>query len=231
MPVADESVLDNPVWLALTGPQAGVAVRQGGAARFDPELSLFVGMSDDSDASWADLARLIGRSAPAIMFQTDHVPADWIETFSGRGLQMITERVESLTPADDAEILSLGPADAADMLALVERTRPGPFTLRTPELGGYVGIRRDGVLVAMAGERLHPPGWTEISAVCTDEAARGQGLAGRFVRRMVCSIVARGDRAFLHVAESNTSAVALYERLGFRIRREVGFAAYLSPQL
>ena len=222
----DESVLDNPVWFALTGPQADRAARDGNAVRFPSEVSPFVGMVDDSDASWADLARLLGPSAPAVMFQTGRVPSAWTETFSGRGLQMIAETVE---PVDDPEIVSLGDDDAAEMFDLAARTRPGPFERRTLELGGYVGVRRDGVLVAMAGERLRPPGWTEISAVCTDEAFRGQGLAGRLVRRVASSISARGDRALLHVAASNVGAVGLYERLGFRVRREVAFAAYLSP--
>ncbi|CAN5447024.1 GNAT family N-acetyltransferase [soil metagenome] len=227
MPEADESVLDNPVWFALTGRQAGIAVRQGGAAVFDPELSLFVGLEDDSDASWADLARLRGPSAPVVMFQREHAPSGWTRTFSGRGLQMIAESVE---PVDDTEIVELGSDDAVEMFELAERTKPGPFERRTPELGGYFGIRRDGRLVAMAGERMRPAGWTEISAVCTDAAARGQGLAGRLVRRVASTIAGRGDRAMLHVATSNTGAAALYERLGFRLRREVGFAAYLTPK-
>jgi ribosomal protein S18 acetylase RimI-like enzyme len=231
VPIADESVLDAPVWFALTGPQASVAVRLRSAARFDPGVSPFVGMADDRDASWVDLGRLLGASAPAVMFQPAHVPSDWTETFSGRGLQMIADSVEPLESLDDPEIIALGTADADEMFELAGRTKPGPFERRTVELGGYVGVRRGGVLVAMAGERLRPPGFTEISAVCTDESVRGQGLAGRLVGRVASSIAARGDRAFLHVAASNTAAVALYERLGFRVRREVGFAAYLSPEL
>ena len=219
-------MLDNPAWFALIGPQAPLAVRHGGAARFDPTMSPFVGLETDDESCWSDLALLIGPSSPAVMFRPPRVPDDWTETFAVRGLQMVAE---SLQPVEDPEILALGPEDAAEMYDLAARTRPGPFELRTPEFGGYVGVRRDGVLVAMAGERMHPPGWSEISAVCTDEVVRGQGLAGRLVRRVASSILERGDRPMLHVAASNSGAVGLYERLGFRIRREVGFAAYLSP--
>jgi predicted GNAT family acetyltransferase len=136
---------------------------------------------------------------------------------------MLAETVERVS---DPEIVRLGPGDASEMVELAARTRPGPFEARTHEFGGYLGVRREGVLVAMAGERLHPPGWVEISAVCTDEAVRGQGLASRLVRAVASSISARGDRPMLHVATSNTAAIALYERLGFRTRCEVGFAAY-----
>ncbi|PPK60595.1 FR47-like protein [Actinokineospora auranticolor] len=104
--------------------------------------------------------------------------------------------------------------------------RTGP---RTIELGTYLGIRRAGVLVAMAGERLRPPGWTEISAVCTDPAARGQGLATRLVLAVAAGIRARGETPFLHTGARNTNAIRLYEALGFRLRREMPFLLLTVP--
>jgi ribosomal protein S18 acetylase RimI-like enzyme len=225
MPGTDD-ILDNPAWFALTGRQSGLGRRLGGAARFDPELSPFVGLENGDQQSWDDLATLIGPGTSAVMFRPDRVPDDWTEAFAGAGLQMVAERVE---PIQDDEIVRLGPADAIEMIALVDRTRPGPFEARTHEFGGYLGVRRDGALVAMAGQRLQPAGWTEISAVCTDESVRGQGLAGRLVRAVTGDIEARGDRALLHVAQSNTGAIRLYEKLGFAVRTEVGFAAFVSP--
>ena len=109
------------------------------------------------------------------------------------------------------------------MLELVGRAKPGPFLQRTVEMGAYYGIRRDGRLVAMAGERLRPPGWTEISAVCTDEEHRGQGLATRLVRHVAAGITARGDTPFLHAAAVNTGAIRLYESMGFTVRRTTVF--------
>jgi predicted GNAT family acetyltransferase len=105
------------------------------------------------------------------------------------------------------------------MIELVARTEPGPFFVRTIELGSYVGIRSDGALVAMAGERLHLDGWTEISAVCTLPEFRGQGLASGLMGALIAGIHGRSERAFLHVLGTNAGAIALYERLGFRIRR------------
>ena len=225
MPGSDD-ILDNPAWAALTGRQSQYGQHRGNAARFDPQMSPFVGIKNDDQESWDDLAQLLGPGVPAVMFRPARVPSDWTEAFAGAGLQMIAENVQ---PIQDAEIVSLGSTDAADMVALVGRTQPGPFEARTYEFGGYLGVRRGGVLVAMAGQRLQPSGWTEISAVCTDESVRGQGLAGRLVRAVAADIAGRGDRALLHVAQSNAGAIRLYEKLGFAVRREVGFAAFVSP--
>jgi predicted GNAT family acetyltransferase len=115
------------------------------------------------------------------------------------------------------------------MLELTARTQPGPFLPRTIELGTYLGIRRDGRLVAMAGERLHPAGWTEISAVCTDEAWRGQGLSSRLILALGAGIRARGEIPFLHVLTTNP-AIGLYKKLGFRDRRALLFAATRIPK-
>jgi predicted GNAT family acetyltransferase len=115
------------------------------------------------------------------------------------------------------------------MLDLVARTRPGPFGSRTVEMGTYLGFVEDGVLVAMAGERLHPPGYTEISAVCTDADHRGRGLATRLVLAVAAGIRARGEVPFLHAAADNTTAIRLYEHLGFRLRARPDFVALTVP--
>jgi predicted GNAT family acetyltransferase len=126
-------------------------------------------------------------------------------------------------------VVELGADSVPEMLDLVGRARPGPFWPRTREMGTYVGIRENGRLVAMAGERLRPPGWTEISAVCTAPEARGRGHAARLVRALAARIEARGERPFLHVAEENAGAVALYERLGFEVRKRVTFRGFRTP--
>ncbi|GMA85333.1 hypothetical protein GCM10025868_05830 [Angustibacter aerolatus] len=136
-----------------------------------------------------------------------------------------------MAAAPDPDAVRLTAADVPEMLALVERTRPGPFLPRTIEMGTYLGVRREGRLVAMAGERLHPPGWTEISAVCTDESARGQGLATRLVLAVAHGIRERGETPFLHAAGDNTNAIRLYESLGFRLRRRTTFQVARVPDV
>ncbi len=137
---------------------------------------------------------------------------------------------DGLAAAPDPEAVRLGPADVPEMLDLVARTQPGPFLARTVELGTYLGIRRGGALIAMAGERLHPPGWTEISAVCTDPAFRGEGLATRLILAVAHGIRERGETPFLHTGAQNTNAIRLYESLGFRLRLRTAFLAARAPQ-
>ncbi|MFI0723054.1 GNAT family N-acetyltransferase [Streptomyces sp. NPDC021224] len=213
--------LDNPVWAALTGPQAALAVTAGSAARFHPEVSPFVAVADPDDPrGWADLAALVGAGNAFALTGADALPGGWEPGSAGQGVQMVGSSVTALTD-DEAE--RLGPADVPEMLELVARTRPGPFAARTVEMGAYYGIRREGRLVAMAGERMRPPGWTEISAVCTDPEHQGQGLASRLVLHTAAGVAARGDTPFLHAAAVNTGAIRLYESLGFSRRRDVHF--------
>jgi GNAT superfamily N-acetyltransferase len=217
--------LDNVVWAALTGPQARFARRLGRAARFDPEVSPFLGLADTRDpAAWADLRTLIGPGPDLFVAGVDVVPPPgWSRVGGLGGVQMTGADAAGVA---DPEAVRLGPADVPEILDLVERTRPGPFAKRTIDLGAYLGLRRDGRLVALAGERLRVPGWTEISAVCTDPAYRGQGLAARLVRAVVAGIRDRGDRPFLHAVATNAGAIRLYENLGFRLRTPVMFGVY-----
>src|SRR5690606_17517536 len=178
-------------------------------------------------ADWADLAALAGPGAVVTIAGLPEPPPGWEVVSLIPGVQLTGDGVP---PAPDVEAVRLTAADVPEMLDLIARTRPGPFRPRTIEMGVYLGIRRDGRLVAMAGERLHPPGWTEISAVCTDPAFRRRGLATRLVRAVAAGIRARGETPFLHAAADNTEAIRLYESLGFRLRREVMFGTVRVPE-
>ena len=186
-------VLDNPVWHALTGPQQKVAEARSGQPGMTPRSRRLPQCRTRRPAStWDDLRDLVGPGGAAVLFvKPPNVPDGWDELFRIPTAQMVATGVEPAT-ATDAQLL--GPDDVDDMLALVGRTHPGPFERRTIELGDYLGVRDEtGALIAMAGMRMHLPGYTEISAVCTDEAARGRGLASALVRDLVGRILDRGE--------------------------------------
>lgn len=220
--------LDNPVYASLTGVHAHFAERAGNVARYQPEVSPFVGMPErPGPGDWDALAELAGPGAEAMVPAVYPPFGDGFQVLARYdGVQMIAD---SLEPAEDPEAIVLGPADVPEMLDLTERTKPGPFGPRTLELGTYLGIRREDRLVAMAGERLHPPGFTEISAVCTDEAWRGHGFASRLTRAVAAIIAKRGDTPFLHAVATNTNAIRLYERMGFALRRTTVFPLVRVP--
>ena len=209
-------LLDNPAWHALTGPQATVAEGAANARRYIPALAPFAALPDDpSPAAWEELASLL-HGEVAVLFRDDlSAPSGWRELARIPVVQMVAS---TAAPAGDA--LLLGPDDVPEMLALVEQTHPGPFEPRTVELGTYLGLRDGGALVAMAGERMRPPGYTEISAVCTARSHQRRGLAAALVSTLVARITSRGDVPFLHVVVENVGAIRLYEALGFVVRRE-----------
>ncbi len=223
-----DPILDNPAWASLTGPHRSFGERHGKAARYLPEVAPFVALLDPDDPqAWRDAAALVGPGGSfAVAGTRIQTPPGWTTTAAGAGVQMVDV---ALQKAPDPEAVRLGPDDVPEILDLVARTQPGPFKERTVELGTYLGIRRGGALVAMAGERLHPEGWTEISAVCTDPAYRRQGLAGRLVAAVADGIADRGERVFLHASAANVSAIRLYVAMGFRLRLVTQFHAITAP--
>ncbi|HEV2638239.1 MAG TPA: SDR family NAD(P)-dependent oxidoreductase [Actinocrinis sp.] len=227
--LAQHHPLDNPVRASLLGPHARFALSAGQALRYPAEVSPFAALPDwPGEDDWRDAAELLGPGGVLVLAaRTDlAAPAGWEVLMDLPGVQLAAEDV--IGKADE-EAVQLGPEDVPEMIALVERTKPGPFLARTIEMGAYLGIRRDGELVAMAGQRLHPPGWTEISAVCTREDHRGHGFGSRLVLALVAEIRSRGETPFLHAAAGNLNAIRLYESLGFRLRRQVRFIGMRVP--
>jgi GNAT superfamily N-acetyltransferase len=217
--------LDNPIWAALTGLHARFAEARGAALRYRPDLSPFHAIGGPH--GWPDVAALAGPGAVVAMSGPYlDPPPGWSPVRIMPGVQLTGDAVPG-GPDPEAEPLSA--ADAPEMLDLVARTDPGPFRKRTVELGRYLGIRRDGQLVAMAGERLRCGRWIEISAVCTDPAYRGQGLAGRLTRAVAHGIREQGGIPFLAATAANTGALRLYRALGFTHRRDVTFAILRAP--
>lgn len=218
--------LDHAVWSALTGRQARVALAAGGARRFDPAFGVFAAMGEGPAGDLTGLAALVAAHGDAAMLEE---AAPSAEALAAAGLAIVSQDLgvqmtaERLTPgpAPDFEIVALGEADGPEMLALARLTEPGPFFARTHQLGDFFGVRAEGRLVAMAGERLKPEGHTEVSGVCAHPDHRGRGYAGALMRRVAGRILDRGETPFLHAYASNAGAIALYERFGFRRRRTV----------
>ncbi len=217
-------VLDRPAISTLTGRQSHLAVRRGGAVRMHPDFGLFAGTLDDSPQSAVDLGALVRERGTVGLIEptTPPAPPGTQIVSSSLCLQMVAETV---APAWDVafDMLPLGDADAAEMLALATLTKPGPFFARTHQLGDFIGVRVDGHLVAMAGQRMRPDGYTEASGVCVHPDHRGKGYAARLLREVTATILATGEKAFLHSYASNATAIGLYESLGYRGRAEVMF--------
>lgn len=225
----DLAPLDDPFGSALRGRHSRFARVHGTAIAYQRDVSVFYAHPRElTDADFADLAALAGPGG-TIGLRDRHgdVPADWelIETFD-----LVQYSGELIDTAPDPAFTWLGPSDVDDILELIELTKPGPFLPRTIELGVYLGLRNDdGTLVAMAGERAKPDGWTEISAVCTRPEARGQGLARRLIMAVAHGIVADGDLPFLHTTADNP-ACRLYEAMGFVHRSTVPLEIVRVPR-
>lgn len=221
--------LDRPVWASLRSHHAPLS--EGGllARRFVPDVNLFASTCDDSPAALTALAALVRRGESVMLAQVGQiiVPAGLLTVKEAKGVQMLATR--RLTECSGDDILTLADQDAPEMLALARLTEPGPFLPRTHVMGSFLGIRIDGRLAAMAGERMRFPGYTELSGVCTHPDFRGRGLARRLSAAVVAAIEARGERAFLHAWKTNRAAISLYEGLGFELRAEVNVAELRRP--
>ena len=218
--------LERVVWNSLSGRHARFAIGTDRAKRFNPDISPFAATGDDSSESLQDLASLLSGPQDEI-FLLQVRPIALPDTMELRmkadGLLLVREH-NAPDVSHDHVIQDLGPADAEEMLDLALLTKPGPFKLRTRELGRFIGVRIDGRLAAMAGERMSLEGYTEVSGVCTHPDFRGKGLAAALSDEVSRRIAARGDTPFLHSYASNEGALKLYHKLGFEVRHRVNVA-------
>jgi ribosomal protein S18 acetylase RimI-like enzyme len=221
MPDPHAHPLDRPVWNMLQGRQAGIACVTGVVCRIDPAYGPFAAAAAGHEAELAGL--LTGPEDEIWMVETaavDAVPGTRVLTVVPL-VQMIADGPHE-DFALDADIAVLGESDVADMAALVRATEPGPWRALSHRYGKFYGIRRDGALAAMAGERMRPaPGFGEVSGVCTAAAFQGQGMAARLICAVMAGLRAGGETPFLHSLPHNAHAIRLYEKLGFRARREM----------
>jgi ribosomal protein S18 acetylase RimI-like enzyme len=214
--------LDNPIWSCLTSRHAHFASGGALARRYPASISPIGALAGNGPEHVAALESVVDAGDDFAVFapSVPALPANWETLFASRLLQMIrTDR--SPLPEGDAEVSALGAADVPEILALVELAKPGPFRMRTIELGGYIGIRDGGRLIAMAGERLWIGDFHEVSAVCTHPDAQGRGYARALTGRVVNRMLSRGETPILHVEWTNTRAIDMYCALGFAVRCEL----------
>ena len=213
--------LDYPIWTALMTTQQALAEGDAYARRFPTEITPFAATADMSSESFAALGALMSPQDIAVLFTPDPVnpPAAFKVVLADTGEQLIGTPVD--VPANGIDIVTLGVDDVPAMIELTTLTKPGPFSARTHELGTFLGVRVDGQLVAMAGERMKPARYTEITAVCVHPSHRGRGYGQILLAAVARQIVSRGEIPFLHVFTNNHSAIALYRRQGMEIRRRL----------
>jgi ribosomal protein S18 acetylase RimI-like enzyme len=207
--------LDNPVWTALTTTQTHWAQKSPLARRFPAEIGPLAGFEAPTREAYESLGDLFPADgiAAICLDEPPELPATWILHEIAPMLQMIYTDCKLPPPASD--FIELTAADAPEMLALATLTKPGPFAIRTHELGDFIGIKRAGKLAAMAGERLRAPGYTEVSAVCTHPDHVGHGYARGLMVEIMRRILARSETPFLHVRSQNQRAIELYHDLGY----------------
>jgi predicted GNAT family acetyltransferase len=213
--------LDRPVWHALATRQGQFALGDARALRFVPDVAVFAAARDDSPENLQALATLVPEQGAVILLQVGDspLPPGTVAQMTAPGVQMVAQSLVPLEASDRVERLT--EADAPEMLALATLTKPGPFFARTHQLGQFWGVKENGKLVAMAGERMKLDGFTEVSGVCTHPEARGRGYAGLLSRIVGTQIQKRGETPFLHAYAANAPAIGLYDSLGFVLRSPV----------
>ena len=220
------ALLDNPIWAALTTDHAHLALGGDLARRYPADVGPLSGISAETAASYDALRPLAGPGGLLGLFlrEAPQLPERWTLVRGGALDQMVTERPELVDAEPGVPIRRLTPDDAPAMVELAELTNPGPFRLRTIELGAFFGIVDGGRLLAMAGQRLRFPGFVEVSGVCTHPDARGRGYARLLMSRVMEEILRDGRTPFLHTYAHNEAAIRVYRSLGFVRRRSFELA-------
>jgi ribosomal protein S18 acetylase RimI-like enzyme len=217
-----DNLLDNPSWSALTTAQAQFAQGGPGAKRYLPGILPFAAFSSEGPASELDPFIAPGETF-YIIGSLPALPANWTVEGGLPCAQLLAPENLHCMPQPTEDIILLKDSDKADMYALINHIQPGYYLPDTPQLGDYCGIRRDGRLVAMTGERMRLTGFSELSAICTHPDHTGHGYAQQLIAWLCRRQHAAGITPFLHVSLANERALRLYIHLGFRHRREIVF--------
>jgi len=223
--ITEYSQLDNPIWEALNGRQREFAIKGENVVKYRPDVFIMAGIPDDTAKSIENLSKLYqkGEVMGLIGFKLDIDPY-FKRVFEVQAYQMLADNIPEYKPIDYVELTK---EDTPEIAELVKLTEPGPYAPNVIELGKYVGIKDEGKLVAMVGERIKLDGYTEVSLVCTHPDHRGKGYAKTLSGVIIEEIIERGETPFLNVMTHNVPAFKLYEKLGFQTRKEYPITAYM----
>jgi ribosomal protein S18 acetylase RimI-like enzyme len=216
--------LYNPVYNALRTGDADLGNGTDKVKYFDEEVSPFVGFAEDYNKGFDELYDILPANRK-VLYATPQMMQEregWKMLASVKGLQFVFVG-QKIQNNPSIKLLPLDKSHAAEMVQLAALTKPGPFNMRTIQFGHYYGIFDQGKLVAMTGQRLHVENYTEVSAVCTHPDHLGKGYAAALMRHQINLILNQGKKPFLHVRADNERAIALYERLQFKVNRDMNF--------
>jgi GNAT superfamily N-acetyltransferase len=216
-----ENKLDNPVWNSLSETHAGFSIDYDGTKFYNPEYCPFGGFinpestlnASDQYSALAENFFIVGEK-PKIS-NSLKIAKELI------CLQMIIYNKIELSINEN--IVELNEEHNDQLVDLVNLVQPGYFKNKTALLGNYYGIFKANQLVAITGERMRMNDFTEVSAIITHPDHTGKGYAKQLIAHVVNSIFNENKTPYLHVVESNTGAIALYEKLGFVTRRKMSF--------
>lgn len=224
-----DNAFTNPVLHSLQTRQRRFALSAGSACKYHTDVAPFAAVSERTPEAMRDLHSLLAPGETIYMMGLRNSPP----TATIPGLEFGTPypSVQMAFPENAAlpelprgiDIHPLSCANASEMLALIEVAFPGFFRIRTCEMGAYYGVRVDGQLIAMAGERMAFDRYIEVSGVCTHPGHRGHGYAAALITRLLADHRRDGWLSFLHTGATNHRAIALYERLGFALSHEIAF--------
>ncbi|WP_247235272.1 GNAT family N-acetyltransferase [Telluribacter sp. SYSU D00476] len=217
-----DHILDNPIWNALSTGSKPFSIGHEQARYMRRDIGFFAGLKTNSENDLNELHALVPEGSLVVLFTPGEIsiPNGWRVEVKKDLIQMVYQS-QDVPPVEAHQLVPLQDKHIPAMLELTDLTKPGPFLSRTIDLGNYEGIFDGNQLIAMAGQRLQPDPYTEVSAVCTHPDHTGKGYAATLIRSQIRSIMAAGRIPFLHAAPDNTNAIKLYEKLGFRIRKEL----------
>lgn len=217
----DFSLLDNPIWSALTTAHILFSVGAPEVKKYREDIIPFLGMANGDAGLLKQIEPFMAQDEEVFLKEENlDFPSGWAVVTRLNCLQMVYEPA-SVDAVNMAGIVKLTVDDAEELSRLVNLVQPGFFKRNTSLLGDYFGIKKEGELVAVAGERFKMTGFSELSAVCTHPEHTGKGYAQQLLEVLCNKNLEEGDIPFLHVADTNERAIKIYERLGFRKRMDL----------